>query len=245
MDGALDDRPKLTVVVPCYNEAPFILDTIDQVAAAAAESKIAAFEILVIDDCSKDESPALVAKRAKTQSFVKLVRNARNLGFGGAYKEGVRRASGEYVIIVPGDNCFPSRSIAGVLGKLGTADIVIPFTVNPETRPWRRRALSRGFTMLVNALFGLRVPYYNGIVLHRTALLRTIEIRTDSFAFQAEALVKLIRQGASYETVGIELKESPQKATSAFRLRNVLRVLKSLCSIWYEVNFLPKARPSP
>ena len=45
------------------------------------------------------------------------------------------------------------------------------------------------FTQLLNRLFRQNVPYYNGVVLHRTDLIRGIEIETNGFAYQAEALI--------------------------------------------------------
>ncbi len=80
----------------------------------------------------------------------------------------------------------------------------------------------------MNSLFGLDVPYYNGLVVHRLELLRGIEIETDSFAYQAEAIVKLLKRGASYATVGVEISTREHGGTKAFRLSNVVRVLRAL-----------------
>jgi glycosyltransferase involved in cell wall biosynthesis len=228
-------RPLISFVVPCYNEALNIAGTVAEVKAAAAEAAIATFEIIVVDDCSTDESAAVVAKLASQDSRLRLVSNTRNLGFGGAYKKGIREAAGTYVIMIPGDNAHPKASITPILRKAGEADMVIPYVTNPETRSHRRRVISYSFTLLLNLLFQLRVPYFNGTVLHRTDLLKTIHIKTNGFSYQAEAVIKLIKRGASYTTVGVPIDESRKQRTTAFKPKNVYRVVNSVFSLWREV----------
>jgi glycosyltransferase involved in cell wall biosynthesis len=233
------DRPHLSFVVPGYNEAENIAETIAEIEAAARDAGIARFEIVVVDDCSKDQTAVIVAALAREKSHLKLVRNKQNLGFGGAYKEGVRNATGTYVIMVPGDNAHPKGSILPILAQAGTADIIIPYVTNPGTRSRRRQLLSRCFTGILNLLFGIQIPYFNGTVLHKTDLLRSIEINTNGFAYQAEALVKLIKRGATFASVGVQIDESRKKRTTAFKPKNVYRVVNTIFTLWRDVRHTP------
>jgi glycosyltransferase involved in cell wall biosynthesis len=236
MAGAsASDRPQISFVVPCYNEAENIASTVGEIAAAAHDAQISDFEIVIVDDCSTDESVAVVAALSQTNPRLRLIRNTRNLGFGGAYKEGIRNATGLYAIMVPGDNAHPRGSITPILLKAGEADMVIPFVTNPQTRSHRRRVVSYCFTRLLNTLFGLDVPYFNGTVLHKTDLLRTVEIKTNGFAYQAEAVIKLIKRGATYTAVGVSIDESRKQRTTAFKPRNIYRVANSVVTIWRDV----------
>ena len=233
----MNRRVKRTVsfVVPCYNERENIGKTIDEIETAAQEAAIPDYEILVVDDASHDGTGALVTALAEQKRHVTLISNARNLGFGGAYKEGVKRAGGAYVIMLPGDNAYPRDGIVSILRNAGEADIVIPYFANPEARTWQRRLASRGFTFLINTLSGLDVPYFNGPVLHKTVLLQRIEIKTNGFAYQAEALVKLIAGGATYCGVPVTVTERSTGASSAFTLKNVYRVVAAIFLLWREV----------
>ncbi|MCK5092900.1 MAG: hypothetical protein KAR30_10275, partial [Gammaproteobacteria bacterium] len=56
-------------------------------------------------------------------------------------------------------------------------------------------------------------------------IVKGIEIKTDGFAYQLEALVKILKQGKSYETIGIELKEREGGETKAFHWRNLAQVI--------------------
>lgn len=228
-------RPQISFVVPCYNEAGNIAATVSEIEAAAQDALIADFEIVVVDDHSRDNSAAVVTELSWTKAYLRLIRNAQNLGFGGAYKEGIRSATGAYVIMVPGDNAHPRSSITPILLKAGEADMVVPYVTNPQTRSHRRRAISYCFTKLLNLLFGLNMPYFNGTVLHRTDLLKTIDIKTNGFAYQAEAVIKLVKRGASFTTVGVAIDESRKQRTTAFKPKNIYRVANSVFVLWRDV----------
>jgi len=233
-------RPQVTFVVPCYNEAKNVCATLQEIELAFRESGLSSYEIVVVDDCSTDNTNEIVAARAKHDSCVRLITNRKNLGFGGAYKTGIARARGTYVIMVPGDNAHPHEGITPILQQAGTADIIVPYVKNPAARSWFRRVGSLGFTALVNTLFGLDVPYFNGLVLHKTDLLRTIDIQTDGFAYQAEALVKLLCKGYSFRKVPVEIAERQEGRSSALSPRNMLHVAKAIFELWTSMRVLSR-----
>jgi dolichol-phosphate mannosyltransferase len=231
-------RPTVSFAVPCYNEQNNIAGAIAEIETAARDAQLPSFEIIVVDDCSTDSSRELVAGLAADRQHVRLVANKKNLGFGGAYKAGVRNARGVYVIMIPGDNSHPSEGIVPILKRAGEADMVIPFPSNPEARGLPRRIVSWAFTTLVNLLFGLKVAYFNGCVLHRTDLINQVRIRTNGFAYQAEAVVKLLRAGATYVDIPVAISERSNGKSSAFKLKNIYRVCRAILSVWLEVHGL-------
>jgi glycosyltransferase involved in cell wall biosynthesis len=239
LDSSDRNGTSVTFVIPCYNERANIGDTVLAVETALQSAAIAAYEILIVDDCSTDGTGAFVEELAHANPHLVLVSNATNLGFGGAYKAGVKRARGTYIIMVPGDNAFPYIGIERILRKRGEADIVIPYFARMKDRHFSRRILSRSFTLLLNTMFNLRVPYFNGPVLHRASLLQAIDIKTDGFAFQAESLIKLIKAGATYTTVGVEVVERAEGRSSALKLKNIYRVISTLLRLWLEVRRMP------
>lgn len=225
----------ISFVVPCFNEEANLEGTVDAVTEAARQANIECFEIIIIDDRSTDGTGALMTRLAQNNSHIVTVSNEVNLGLGGAYKEGLKRATGTYTIMIPGDNVHPAEDIVPILNKAGEADMVIPYVTNTHTRPWHRRAASRGFTMLINSLFHLNVPYFNGNVLHRTELLKHVNITTDSFAYQAEAIVKLLNMGATYCTVAVSLRDHNEGRSYAFAPKNVYRVGTAVFALWQSV----------
>jgi hypothetical protein len=140
-----------------------------------------------------------------------------------------------HVLMFPGDNEGSDKQLDAVMSRAGTADIVVNYISNPEVRPWSRRAVALVFVWIINRLFGLRLRYYNGTVLHRTAVVRSIAIHTDSFAYQAEALVKLLRAGHSYVEVGTPISPRVGGRTKAFRLRNFVDVGRAVVRLAIDV----------
>jgi dolichol-phosphate mannosyltransferase len=229
--AAREVRPHLSFVVPCYNEAPNLAGTLAEIEKSARGAGLASYEVVMVDDGSSDGTDEAIRRIAVTKPHVRPVINPRNLGLGGAYKAGVAAASGLYVMMVPGDNAHPAHGITPILAAVSSADMVIPYVTNPQVRSLSRRLASHGFVVLMNALFGLRVPYYNGLVVHRLDLLREIEIETDSFAYQAEAIVKLLKRGADFKTVGVEISKREHGNTKAFQVSNVVRVARALMDL--------------
>jgi dolichol-phosphate mannosyltransferase len=234
---------RFSFVVPCFNEQDNVAPTVDAIRRAVAHGDD--HEIILVDDGSLDQTLPHMQALASADPCIRLVQNPVNLGLGGSYKRGVAVAAGTYVIMIPGDNGFPASSIAEILRHAGQADIVIPIVANPGARTWFRAVASRCFTRLLNSMFRLDVGYYNGAVLHRRSLLREIEIRTDGFAYQAEALVKLIAGGASYTQCVVQIQERETGRSSALSLTNQLTVWRTLAHLVVEVGLFRQVKRLP
>ena len=211
----------VTFVMPALNEEAKLAHAVSEVIPATAG--LDDYEIVIINDGSTDRTGEIAERLAKENPRVRVVHNPRNFGFGGAYKVGVAHSRMPYVIMVPGDSNHPPDGIIPILAQIGQADIVVPYISNPEVRGLKRMIISGAYTRLFNLLFWQKLPYYNGLVLHRTALLRTIDIKTNGYAYQSEALVKLLRKGATTVNVAVPLAGFDHR-TRAFKLKNVLRV---------------------
>jgi glycosyltransferase involved in cell wall biosynthesis len=223
----------ISFVVPCFNEEDNVgptVETIRHVMAPPAE-----YEVILVDDHSQDRTLSRMQELARVDPRIRVVHNPVNLSMGGAYKRGVAVARGTHVIMVPGDNGFPAASIGEVLRHLGEADIVIPVVTNPWSRTFFRAFASRCFTLLLNWLFWLDVGYYNGAVLQRTALLRRVEIKTNGFAYQAEALVKLIAGGATYTHCRVPIRDREAGQSTALSLKNQITVWKTIGHLLTDV----------
>jgi len=212
----------VSFVVPALNEEVNISDTAAEIRRAA--SNLDDYEIIIVNDGSTDRTGEIADGLAAVDPRITVIHHAKNKGFGGAYKTGAAAARLPYVLMIPGDNNHPADGITPILNRLGEADIVIPYVGNPAVRGLKRRAISSAYTLLLNLIFRLNVPYYNGLVLHRTDLLHTITIETDGYAYQSEALIKLLRRGASSVAVSVPLAAHGDKRTRAFKPKNVLRV---------------------
>lgn len=221
-------RPTLSIIVPAYNEAANILGTLDNVSAAVGATGVDA-EILVIDDGSQDETAALVAANAARFPRMRVLQNGRNLGFGATYRHGVAAAAGEHIVMVHGDNAWGAATLRDLFSRVGQADIVVGYTRDMwRSRTFTRTVVSKTFTMLVNAITGRSLQYYNGLQIHRADVLKKMPIQSSGFGFQPEVLVKALGQTKTLIEVPMDLREREHGDSTAFRWKNAVDVYHTL-----------------
>jgi len=229
-------RLSVSIIVPCYNEEGNILGTIGAIKEAlSAANTFSSYEILIFNDCSADNTGKIAEEIKKSEKSVRVIHNPRNMGFGYNFTEGVRQARKDYIIMVPGDSEIPAEAIRRVLSRAIEADVIIPYTANPEVRPLSRRVISRAFVALINTMFGLSLRYYNGTCLIKAPLLKKVPLKTWGFAYMAAILVRLLRSGASYSEVGIDIAQRSSGRTKAFALRNIVSVIKAILTLFWDV----------
>jgi hypothetical protein len=97
-----------------------------------------------------------------------------------------------------------------------------------RSRPVGRTLLSKAFTAMVNAITGRRLRYYNGLQIHRADVLKPMSIQSTGYGFQAEVLVKALRQTRTYIEVPMQLREREHGESKAFRLKNAVDIVQTL-----------------
>ena len=229
-------KPSISFIIPALNEEQNLATVVKEV-LGALDDLFSAYEILIFDDGSNDATGEVADRLAEENENIRVIHNGANRGFGYNYREGVRLSKYDYIIMVPGDNEVPGSSIKAILSRLGSADIIIPYMINKEVRSLFRRIISRTTITFVNLLFGLNIRYYNGPVLHKSEIIKSIPLTTDSFAYQIEALVRLLKSGYSYTEVGFNIQIRVYGKTKTFRLKNVINVITTLFRLCREINF--------
>ncbi len=225
-------RHSLSVIVPAYGEADNILPTLENILAALDGLPLDA-EVLVIDDGSTDGTADRVRERAPTLPGVRLLVNDRNRGFGWTYRRGVEAASGDYIVMVHGDNAWNAATLRDLFSHVGSADVIVGYTRDMwRSRVWTRTILSKAFTLLVNAITGRRLRYYNGLQIHPAPLLKQLEVHSTGYGFQAEVLAQSLRRSRTFVEVPMTLSERQRGASKAFRPANVADVARTLVRLW-------------
>lgn len=218
----------LSVVIPAYNEAENILATLENITTALEPLGIP-HEILVIDDGSRDDTAGIVETSRQRFPAVRLLRNDRNRGFGYSYRRGVEEAALANVVMVHGDNAWGWATLREFFSRTGEADVIIGYTRGMlKSRTVVRTLVSKAFTFLVNLITRRGLRYYNGLQIHRAAILKSLRIESQGYGFQAEVLVKALRLGNSYIEVPMDLIERVKGESKAFRLKNVVDVWRTL-----------------
>jgi glycosyltransferase involved in cell wall biosynthesis len=154
------DLPKLSIVIPAFNEEAAIGGTIERCLAAreviCREGGVAEVEILVVSDGSTDAT----ARIARGYRGVGVLELLRNQGYGAAIQAGFRRASGDLLAFLDADGTCDPREFARLCRALLTrgADVALGSRLGPGSQmPWLRRVGNVFYALVLGLLCGRRV----------------------------------------------------------------------------------------
>jgi glycosyltransferase involved in cell wall biosynthesis len=226
----------LTIFISCYNEASYIVDTLETVRAALADVGGISSEIIVIDDCSRDRSAELVEDyiRRHPDERILLRRNRINRGLAQNYVDAAFLGKGKYFRLICGDNAEPKDTMIAVFREIGKADMIIPYYVSSEGRSLYRLLLSSTYSRLVNAIGGFRLHYYNGLAVHLRYNVMRWHPNTRGFGFQADILCMLLDHGFSYKEVPVRMVERKGGDSRALTFPNMLSVAHTLVDLFFR-----------
>ena len=142
------DPSAVSIVVPAFNESESIAEVVGILRAAAAWR-----EIIVVDDGSTDDTGERAAAAGAT-----VVRHAYNIGNGAAVKSGIRRASGDYVLIVDADGQHPPEDALRLVARLGDYDLVVGARAGETQATQARRVGNDALNRLATYLTGREIP---------------------------------------------------------------------------------------
>jgi glycosyltransferase involved in cell wall biosynthesis len=105
----LTERPRVTVVIPCYNYGHFLEECLESVFADADQVSI---DALIVDDASPDGSVQVAHRIAERDARVRVIAHERNMQHIATYNEGLAAAEGEYVVLLSADDLLAKGSLA-------------------------------------------------------------------------------------------------------------------------------------
>lgn len=222
----------LTIFVSCYNEEDFIVDTL-QTIAEAMQAVGKTYEIIVIDDCSKDRSAELARRYIEAHPEMNIILrcNSKNKGLAQNYFDAAFIGRGKYYRLICGDNAEPMETIVDVFRAIGDADIIVPYYVSSEGKSGSRRLISRTYTFIINLITSNRINYYNGLQVHLRHNVMRWHPQTRGFGFQADLLCQLIDLGFTYKQVPCRTVERRGGRGNAITWKNLLSVAHTILEI--------------
>jgi glycosyltransferase involved in cell wall biosynthesis len=186
--------------MPALNEEEALAASVENVLAGFSRFLING-ELIIVDDGSSDRTGEIAECLAAKHDVIKVVHHAVPEGIGSAYRDGVKIASGDMVVYIPGDGENDAAEIFRYISLMDKVDIVIPYTTNNHTRPWHRRCLSSLYHLIMSRTFAVSVKYMNGNIIYRRAILEGVTCKSSGFFSQAEMLINVLRHGYRYAEV--------------------------------------------
>ena len=223
-------KKSLSVVIPFFNEGKVIDKVYKKIIKSLKLSNINDYELIFVDDCSKDKGKEKIKEIIKKNSKVKLIRNRSNQGFANSLKNGFMISKKNYIHFVPGDDEHPVDGLVQVYKQLGKYDLIIPYPLNTNVRPFSRRIISFTFTKIINFLFFFSFPYYNGLVLYKSRMLKKnlVNVNNSSFGFLSELLIIVVKkENPTLCCIGYRIIKSKGKS-KALKIKNIIFTILGL-----------------
>lgn len=197
-DIAGSKRGQVIAVMPAYNAARTLQQTLADIPVGSVD------EVLLVDDCSKDNTVQIARDLGLT-----VIEHKKNLGYGGNQKTCYRYAlesGADFIVMIHPDYQYDSRVIptAVEILRLGICDVVLGSRIRTRGEalkggmPWWKYIANRLLTTIENISLGQNLgDFHSGFRAYRREVLETIpfETNTDDFAFDSQFLVQSVYFG--------------------------------------------------
>ena len=189
-------KGKISVIMPAYNEGHHIFINIRETQKTFDAIGVK-YEIIVVDDGSKDNTLVEARNASKGHGHLKVVKNTKNHGKGYSLKNGFTQVTGDMVLFLDADlELHPGqiRTLYDIM-ELQDVDVVIGSKRHPDSKieyPWHRRLVSAVYFFLIKILFGLPLrDTQTGIKLFKTEVLKKSfpKMLIKRYAYDLELLV--------------------------------------------------------
>lgn len=232
------ERPKLSIVVPFYNEEQSIAPLHAAIVAAVEPLRVS-FEMVFIDDGSRDGTLPAAVRIARCDPRVRVVKFRRNYGQTPAMAAGIEQARGEIIVTMDGDLQNDPADIGAFLAKIDEGyDIVVGWRHNRQDRMISRRIPSRVANALIARVTGVPIRD-NGCSLkaYRSALIKRIPLYSEMHRF-----IPAVASIAGPRIAELKVRHHARRfGRSKYGLSRVYKVLLDLMVIKTVASFA--ARP--
>ena len=231
-------RPELSILYPVFDEARNVAPLLEHTKEWAPRVA-ASFEVIVVDDGSRDGSAEAVARACRDDPRVRIVRHDRNRGYGAALRTGLRAARGRLIFFTDADLQFDLRELEGLLGHAERFDVVAGYRAERRD-PWPRRVLALGWGAIVRTVFDLHVRDIDcAFKVFRREVIDAIEIESIGAFVNTEILLRAEREGFRIHQVPVSHRPRRHGRQSGARPRVILRALLELARFWRELRREP------
>lgn len=233
-----DRLPELSVFMPAYNEQENVGASIEE-CLRELPRLAERFEVIVVDDGSRDETPNITLAWAKRDERVRLVRHEHNRGFGAGCRSGINASRYQYIFYTDIDGQFRICDLARLIPLIAECDIVSAYRLH-RADPTLRLGYAFSYNIVLQTLFDF--PFRDvdaSFKLYRRSVFERITIESETGFSDAETLIKARHLGLRVRQVGVAHyprragQVSFQKAHTGL-LSGLVRV-KAITDLWNDL----------
>lgn len=225
----------LSLVLPAHNEEANVGVVVER-ALTVLPQFTDRFEIIVVDDGSRDRTGPIVDALAAVHPEVRVIHHAQNKGYGGALTSGFRVATGDHIMFMDSDRQFDIADLALLSPFAAAFDIVAGFRME-RNDPFHRRVFAEIFNVTVRVLFGVHLRDIDcAFKIFRGDLLRSMELTAPGALINTEIQAMARRQCATIEQVGVHHYPRIAGAATGGSSRVILRAMRETVVLWWRMH---------
>lgn len=195
-------NPSISFFMPAHNEEENIVEAIHK-AFTVLKKATHDYEVIIVDDGSRDKTRNLVLKLQKKYKSLKLVSHGENKGYGTSLKTGIDSSSKDYTFYTDADGQFDINYLPKAVSLLNRTDMVIGYRYKRQD-PLHRLLLSKFYRVIIGMLFNLWVKDVNcSFKLFPTKIFRKIKLRSETVFIDAEMLIRVKKEGCKIKEIAI------------------------------------------
>lgn len=236
----------LSLILPSHNEEGNI-EIVVRRALMVLPHFCEDFEILIVNDGSRDSTGAIINRLAEEDSRVRPIHHSVNRGYGGALKTGFDASTMAYVMFMDADRQFDIADIRLLAPFVPLFDIVAGFRME-RSDPIHRRINAEIFNLAVRILFGVHMRDLDcAFKIFRGDLLRSLDLTTSGALINAEMQAKLRRQGATLVQIGVPHYARVAGQATGGSIRVIVRAMRETVVLWVRMHGYrpPVTSPAP
>ncbi|MEM2439798.1 MAG: glycosyltransferase family 2 protein [Candidatus Bathyarchaeia archaeon] len=224
----MQKRPLVSVIIPVYNEELTVGDVIERVKTTLEVMRIP-YEILVVDDCSTDNS----LKVSKNKD-VKVYRLKQHMGKGYALRLGFKEARGEIIVTLDSDGSHNPEELPKLLNPVlnGKVDLVIGSRFLGEANIFHNKLNRTGvrfFNLLIRVLTGkAATDSQSGYRAIKSRVLRELSLRSKGYEIESEMLIKILKRGFKVGEVPIRFEQRTYGKSKLDPFIDGLKIFKAI-----------------
>jgi glycosyltransferase involved in cell wall biosynthesis len=232
-------RPSVSMLGWGYDEEenlPIYLERAERFLRAISDD----FELIVIDDGSRDRMWELAVEAQQTRPWLRVFKNDRNRGAAYSAKRAIRAATKDYLFWQTLDWAYDLTHLAGAFEDLGTYDVLQGVRINAldatafglrSDSSWKG-LVSHANYRLVRLLFRLPINDYQNVTVYPTKLVQSFEFEADSSFMNPELLLKAWWSGASFKEVPVPFLKRERGVAKGTRFRSIVRSVRDIFYWW-------------
>jgi glycosyltransferase involved in cell wall biosynthesis len=228
------DKPSISAFFPCYNDWATIASQVVLVARTLSELT-EDWEIIVVDDASRDHSPEVLEELTKLVPRLRVVSHGQNRGYGGALRSGFTASRKEWIFYTDGDAQYDVTELRELWQARSGADMVNGYKIS-RSDPLHRIVVGRLYHLLVRWAFWLETPDVDcDFRLIRRRVFDTVELTRDTGLICVELVSKVEKNGFQVHYVPVHHYHRLHGRSQFFNLRRVGEVALGMARLWWEL----------